>query len=43
MLPAGSPSPFTIICSASTGAINTASLAAKSDDIRTMIAERAHE
>ena len=34
LLPPGSPSPFTIICGTSAGAINAASLAAKSDHFR---------
>ncbi|MCW8986248.1 MAG: patatin-like phospholipase family protein [Gammaproteobacteria bacterium] len=34
MLPQGSPSPFTIICGTSAGAINAASLAAKSDHFK---------
>ena len=37
MLPAGSPSPFTIICGTSAGAINAASLAAKSDHFRNSV------
>lgn len=34
MIPAGSPSPFTIVCGTSAGAINAASLAAKSDHFK---------
>ena len=37
MLPTGSPSPFTIICGTSAGAINAASLAAKSDHFRNSV------
>ena len=37
MLPVGSPSPFTIICGTSAGAINAASLAAKSDHFRNSV------
>ena len=37
MLPAGSPSPFTIICGTSAGAINAASLAAKSDHFKNSV------
>ena len=37
MLPAGSPSPFTIVCGTSAGAINAASLAAKSDHFRNSV------
>jgi len=34
MVPSGSPSPFTIICGTSAGAINAASLAAKTDNFK---------
>lgn len=37
MLPPGSPSPFTIICGTSAGAINAASLAAKSDHFKNSV------
>ena len=37
MIPAGSPSPFTIICGTSAGAINAASLAAKSDHFKNSV------
>lgn len=37
MLPVGAPSPFTIICGTSAGAINAASLAAKSDHFRNSV------
>lgn len=37
MLPVGSPSPFSIICGTSAGAINAASLAAKSDHFRNSV------
>ena len=37
MIPVGSPSPFTIICGTSAGAINAASLAAKSDHFRNSV------
>ena len=37
MLPTGSPSPFTIICGTSAGAINAASLAAKSDHFKNSV------
>jgi len=37
LLPAGAPSPFSIICGTSAGAINAASLAAKSDHFRNAV------
>ena len=37
MLPPGAPSPFTIICGTSAGAINAASLASKSDHFRNSV------
>lgn len=37
MVPAGAPSPFTIICGTSAGAINAASLAAKSDHFKNSV------
>lgn len=37
MLPAGCPSPFTIVCGTSAGAINAASLAAKSDHFKNSV------
>ena len=37
MIPPGSPSPFTIICGTSAGAINAASLAAKSDHFKNSV------
>ena len=37
MLPPGDPSPFTIICGTSAGAINAASLASKSDHFRNSV------
>ena len=37
LLPAGAPSPFTIICGTSAGAINAASLAAKSDHFKNSV------
>ena len=37
MLPVGAPSPFTIICGTSAGAINAASLAAKSDHFKNSV------
>ena len=37
MLPAGSPSPFSIVCGTSAGAINAASLAAKSDHFKNSV------
>lgn len=37
LLPAGAPSPFSIICGTSAGAINAASLAAKSDHFRNSV------
>lgn len=37
MLPPGAPSPFTIICGTSAGAINAASLAAKSDHFKNAV------
>ncbi len=37
LLPAGAPSPFTIICGTSAGAINAASLAAKSNHFRNSV------
>lgn len=37
MLPAGSPSPFSIICGTSAGAINAASLAAKTDHFKNSV------
>ncbi len=37
MVPAGAPSPFTIICGTSAGAINAAALAAKSDHFKNSV------